>query len=87
MNSKNTISDFTLSDEEKKRLLNAIINFFDQERDEKIGIIASENLLEFFLDTLGKTIYNKALDDAKIWFENKMEFMESEFYTMYKNTD
>ena len=81
------ISDFTLNDEEKKRLLDAIITFFDQERNDKIGIIASENLLEFFLNTLGKTIYNKALDDARIWFESKMEFMESDFYTMYKNTD
>ncbi len=87
MKNKKPVSDFTLTDEEKKNLIEAIIHFFEQERNEKIGIIASENLLEFFLDTLGKTIYNKALDDAKIWFESKMEFMESDFYTMYKNTD
>ena len=87
MNRQNTLSEFNLTDEEKKRLIDEIIHFFEQERDEKIGIIASENVLEFFLNTLGKTIYNKALDDTKIWFEKRMEFMESDFYTMYKNTD
>lgn len=84
---KKKTSDFDLKDEEKKELIDTIIQFFDEERDEKIGIIAAENLLDFFLNNLGKSIYNKALDDAKVWFEQRMEFMGSDFYTMYKNTE
>ena len=85
MSAQTTLSEFNLKDEDKQRLLNEIIDFFENDRDEQIGIIAAENVFEFFLNTLGKTIYNKALDDIKIWFEKRMEITESDFYTMYKN--
>lgn len=81
---KNTFSNYNLTKEDRNRLLEEIKNYFLQERDEQIGYIASENLLEFFLDTMGKYIYNKALDDAKMWFDNRMESLESDFYTIYK---
>jgi len=77
-------SVFGLKNEEKKKLIEEIQNYFERERDEKIGIIASENLLEFFLETLGKYIYNKALDDAKTWFETRLENLEADFFVMYK---
>lgn len=51
---------FELSPEEKKKLQEEIIYFFQEERDEKLGIIGSETILDFFLDVLGEAIYNKA---------------------------
>jgi len=42
-------------------------------------------LLEFFLNTLGKHIYNKALDNVKLWYERIMENIEADFYALYKN--
>jgi len=81
---KSIFSNYNLTKEDKNRLLEEIKNYFYQERGEQIGFIASENLLEFFLNTLGKYIYNKALDDAKIWFDKRMENLESDFYTIYK---
>lgn len=79
---KNTI--FNLSKEEKKTLMEEIKYFFLEERNEKIGIIASEYVLNFFLNNLGKHIYNKGLDDARIWYENRMENLEADYYAMYK---
>lgn len=73
-----------MTNEEKNRLIQDIIYYFETERDEKLGIIGSEKILDFFIDTLGTAIYNKALDDAKLWFNKRMEDMEADFYTLYK---
>jgi len=85
MGKNNVLSEFGLSDEDKKKLLEEIKSYFEQERDEKIGIIASENLLEFFLNIIGKHIYNKALDNTKLWYEKRMENIEADFFALYKN--
>lgn len=74
----------TLSSEEKKQILEEIKYYFETERGESLGIIASENILDFFMDTLGKHIYNKALDDTKFWFNHRMEDVEADFYALYK---
>ncbi|MFW6023067.1 MAG: DUF2164 family protein [Halanaerobiaceae bacterium] len=76
--------NLNLTDQEKKQLMEEIKFFFFEERGEEIGIIASENVLEFFLNNMGKYIYNKALDDAKIWYEKRMNNLESDYYAMYR---
>ena len=62
----------------------AIIQYFNEERDEKLGIIGSENLLDFFLDLVGDKVYNTALDDAKKFYRRTMEDMDSDYYSLYK---
>jgi uncharacterized protein (DUF2164 family) len=74
----------TLSSEKKNQLLEDIKYYFATERDEDLGIIASESILDFFMDTLGKRIYNIALDDAKKWYSHRMEDVEADFYALYK---
>ncbi len=76
--------NINLSGDEKKQIIEEIKYYFETERDEKLGIIASEGIFDFFLDTLGKYIYNKALDDAKLWYSRRMEDVEADYYTMYK---
>ncbi len=73
-----------ITPELKKQLLEEIVYFFETEREEKLGIIASEQILDFFMDNLGLFIYNKALDDAKLWYGKRMEDVEADFYTLYK---
>jgi uncharacterized protein (DUF2164 family) len=84
MNRKKTPLGINLTDEERRKLQEEIIYYFETERDEKLGIIASESILDFFLDNLGKSIYNKALDDAKRWYSKRMEDIEADYYTLYK---
>ena len=74
----------TLTDEQKQQMLEDIRYYFSTERDEDLGIIASESILNFFMETLGKHIYNKALDDAKTWYGRRMEDVEADFYALYK---
>ena len=73
-----------LTMEEKKKMTEDIVYFFEEERDEKLGIIASEAILDFFIQTLGETIYNKALDDALLWFKRNFENLEGDYYSIYK---
>lgn len=78
------IDKIKFSDEEKKRIMEEIRFFFQEERDEEIGFLATEKLYDFFIDELGQAIYNKALDDAKAWFGYNMNNLESDFYSLYK---
>ena len=75
---------FDFSPEEKKKMQEEIIYFFQEEREEDLGIIGAETILDFFLDVLGETIYNKALDDVKLWLTRNVENMESDYYALYK---
>ena len=75
---------FDFSPEEKKKMQEEIIYFFQEEREEELGIIGAETILDFFLDVLGETIYNKALDDVKLWLTRNVENIESDYYALYK---
>ena len=85
MDKGNRNSGIHLSGEEKKKMLDDIVYYFETERDEKLGIIASESILDFFMDILGNSIYNKALDDIKLWYSRRMEDVEADYYTLYKS--
>ena len=65
-----------LSDEERKLVKEEMILFFENERDEKIGIIAAEEILNFFLKSVGSKLYNKGIDDAKKALENRYEELQ-----------
>ena len=62
-----------LTDEEKKSVREALILFFENERDEKIGIIAADEIINFFLQTIGSKLYNKGINDAKKALNNRTE--------------
>lgn len=44
-------------------------------------------LYELFERKMAPIIYNKALDDAKRWFAQMMDNLDSDFYTLYKEED
>lgn len=54
-----------LSPEKREKLKNDIIEYFSTERDIDLGIIAAEEVLEFFLKMLNNEIYNLAIEDSK----------------------
>lgn len=76
---------YNIHPDKKKQMLEEIKYYFKEERDEDLGIIGTENLYDFFLDLLGDTIYNQALDDAKKFYERKASDMESDYYALYRN--
>lgn len=62
-----------LSDEEKNSAKEQLILFFEKERDEKIGVIAAEELLNFFLQTVGPALYNQGVADARQALDSRMD--------------
>ena len=60
-----------LSEEERRIIKDELIQYFENERDEKIGVIAADEILNFFLQTAGKKLYNKGVADAKKALNNR----------------
>ncbi len=61
-----------LTKDERRPIIEAIVTYFSEDRNEKIGIVAAEAMLDFFLRTAGGTIYNKALEDIKPLLEKQL---------------
>jgi len=68
-----------LNETERKTAIEEIINFFSTERDEEIGIIAAEEVLDFFLQNIGNKIYNKGIENAKFALEQRVEDLKVDF--------
>lgn len=78
------MSELNLKEEKKRELIKEIQGFFLDEHDKEIGILAAENVLEFFDEKLGREYYNKALEDSKKWFSDRMENLDYDFELLYK---
>lgn len=65
-----------LSKECRAALIKDIIIYFETKRDQKIGVIAAEEILDFFLETLSPYIYNKAINDSKTTVKQSLENLE-----------
>ncbi len=75
---------FNLNLEERNKLIKEIQNFFQNERDEDIGIIAAGKVLDFFINILGVYIHNKSLDQTKKWITQRLEDIEIDYDMLYK---
>ena len=73
-----------LTEEEKKKLKEEIAYFYREERDEELGVLAQEQILNFFVEKAAPVIYNKALNDANAWFKRQMDNLEADYFMLYK---
>ncbi|NBI90321.1 DUF2164 family protein [Lachnospiraceae bacterium] len=76
-----------LSDKQKEKLNEEIKAFYLDERGEEIGIIQQMQLLDLFERKMAPIIYNKALDDAKKWFSQMLDNIDSDYYALYKSEE
>ena len=74
-----------LTDEQKKEIQDEITAFYLDVRDEEIGVIQKQQIMDLFVENLAPIIYNKALDDTKDWYKKRMEDLECDYYSMYKD--
>lgn len=75
-----------LSDETRKKAIKEIIAFFQTERDEEIGQLAADSLLDFFIEKIGPQLYNQGIDDAKDSLRKEIENIEVEMDILKKRT-
>lgn len=59
--------------------------FFKEEYELDLGLIGQEAVLDFFLEYLGKPVYDIALDDAKRFYDRQRDNMEADFYMLYQD--
>lgn len=85
MKKREELHQIKLSEIQKKKLNEEIKAFYLDERGEEIGMIEQMQLLDLFVQKLAPIIYNKALDDAKKWYGQLLDNLESDFYALYKN--
>ena len=76
---------YSFEDEEKRLMCEEIAHFFKEEHDLDLGIIGTGKVLDFFQEMLGDRVYNKALDDAKRFYEKYADDMETDYYALYRD--
>lgn len=64
-----------LSKEQKKRAIQDIREYYARERDEEIGNLAAEIILDFIIEKIGPYIYNQAVADVQKYMSEKIEDM------------
>lgn len=84
MKKRQSLSQIRLSDLQKEKLNDEIRAFYLDVRGEEIGMIEQMQILELFEQKMAPIIYNKALDDAKKWFVQMMDHLDSDYYALYK---
>lgn len=62
-----------ISEERKEFMRSKVVEYFADERDEELGELASQLILDFFIDELGIEIYNQGVEDAHAYVLDKLE--------------
>ena len=70
--------------ETKEALIPLIQDYFVQERDESLGNLETEFLLDFFIQKVGPVIYNQAIQDAKTYIQTRVVDIEDGLYELEK---
>lgn len=66
-------TNIEINKENKEEMRVHIIDYFFKERDENLGDLASQLLLDFFIDELGPYIYNQGVEDAHLYMKDKLD--------------
>ncbi|NLY74724.1 MAG: DUF2164 domain-containing protein [Firmicutes bacterium] len=64
--------------EQKTQIISLIQQYFREERDEEIGNLAAELLLDFIIKQIGPYLYNQAIDDVQTVITQKTALLESD---------
>jgi uncharacterized protein (DUF2164 family) len=70
--------------DQKKILMEKIQYYFQDEVGKTLGDLATENMIDFMLQTLGPLVYNEALKDARSVVNERILSLEDELYTLEK---
>ena len=68
--------------EQKMQIIGLIHQYFQEERNEEIGDLAAEFLLDFMAKQLGPFIYNQAIADVQSVITQKAASLEDDVYAL-----
>ncbi|WP_430790738.1 DUF2164 domain-containing protein [Virgibacillus flavescens] len=64
---------FELTNEQKDEMAGLIQHYFETERGEDIGNLASLLILDFFIEQLAPLFYNIGVENAQAYMSNKLD--------------
>ncbi len=73
-----------LTPEQRKVMINKIIDYFAVERDQQLGIIAAEDILDEFLEIAGNDLYNKGVIETKKLVQDQLQSLNFEIDLLLK---
>jgi len=62
-----------LNEENKQDMIKKIKNYFANERDEDLGDLAADLVLDFVTDELGNHFYNQGIEDSIAYMSDKVD--------------
>ena len=62
-----------LSKEKRIEMISSIKNYFENERDEQLGDLASGMILDFFIEELAVEFYNQGVWDSHVYMNDRVE--------------
>lgn len=68
--------------EHKEHIIEQVKQFFAEERSEELGDIGAEQLVDFMIKELGPHLYNRAVQDARKLFLERMAGLEDDLYAL-----
>lgn len=70
----------TISQEARKQAIGSIRQYFAENLDEDVGELKAGLLLDYFLSEIGPTVYNRAIADARAFFEERAADLDGMCY-------
>ena len=64
---------FKLSKEKRAEMIESIKNYFENEREEELGDLASGLILDFFMEELADEFYNQGIWDSHVYMKDRVE--------------
>ena len=69
-----------LSKDARKAAVSSIERYFRENMEEQIGNMTADALLQFFIEEVGPSIYNKAVSDVQTRMQSRIMELDVEVY-------
>lgn len=80
MGGKDNPTRIKLSDGRREALLVGLKKLYYTEFDEDLSDFQAEQILSYFIKTLGPPVYNQAIADARAFVAGKLEDLDAELF-------
>lgn len=69
-----------ITDERRADMIRGLTQLFAVEFDEQLSRFRAEQILEYFVKTMGPNVYNQAIQDARGFMFERLEDLTATFY-------
>lgn len=70
-----------LSEERQADILRRLAEMYARDFDEDLSAFRAEQILAFFVRTLGPAVYNQAIQDARKFMADRLDDLDATFYS------